>query len=75
MNISNWAITVTSAHCVPGYYGSAVASGTYSWDSYSARYGAFSNQNRYQQNVNNGYSGFFFQNGSFNSSCYYEMSG
>jgi len=37
--------------------------------------GAFSNQNRYLQPANNGYSGYFFQNGSFYSTCYYEMSG
>lgn len=75
LDISSAAITVSRALCPAGYYGSAQASANYSWEQYRAGSGAFSNRNRYQQPADNGYSGHFFQNGSFQSTCYYEMPG
>ncbi|MDH2236595.1 hypothetical protein N5K27_09825 [Pigmentiphaga sp. GD03639] len=75
LEISSSAITVAGASCLPWYMGSASAWATYTWDHYSNGYGKFSNQNRHQQPAGNGYSGYFFQNGSFYSSCYYEMPG
>lgn len=75
MSISSSNILVSNAYCQPGFYGNANATASYSWEDYSARRGAFSNQNRHQQPASNGYSGYFFQYGSFNSSCYYEMPG
>ena len=75
MEISSSAITIVGASCSAWTNGSANAWATYTWEQYSASSGKFSNQNRSQQSVNNGYSGYFFQRGSFQSSCYYEMPG
>ncbi|MBN9472536.1 MAG: hypothetical protein J0H72_00720 [Burkholderiales bacterium] len=75
LEITHYAIRVSGAYCNAGYYGGASAWAQYTWESYRAGHGAFANQNRHLQPVNNGYSGYFFQNGSFHSSCYYEMPG
>ena len=75
MDISGSAIAVSRALCPVGYYGAAQASAVYSWEQYRAGIGAFSNQNRHQQPAGNGYSGYFFQGGTFQSTCYYEMPG
>ncbi|MPS25942.1 hypothetical protein [Pigmentiphaga sp.] len=75
LDITHYGIRVSGAYCSPGYYGAVWAWAQYTWESYSAGHGAFSNQNRHLQPVNNGYSGYFFQNGGFQSSCYHEMPG
>lgn len=73
--ISNSAITIAGAGCGPGYYGSAQASGSYTWEAFAHNQSAFSNQNRHLEPVANGYSGHFFMNGSFLSACSYEFPG
>jgi len=74
-DINSWAISITGASCLGGYFGSAYGAGAYSWEAYAQGQGAFSNQNRHSQPADNGYSGYFFLNGGFQSSCYYEMPG
>lgn len=75
MVITPAGITATGASCESWMSGSASAWATYSWEQYLAQVGAFANQNQLLQSVDNGYRGYFFQNGSFASSCYVEMPG
>ncbi|MDX3907352.1 MAG: hypothetical protein QHC78_16805 [Pigmentiphaga sp.] len=75
IDITSSAISVSDAYCQAGFSGTVEAHATFTWENYSMGHGAFSNQNWRLQVVDNGYSGYFFQNGRFSSSCYYEMPG
>jgi len=75
LDINGSQISISGAHCVSGYYGNASAWAMYSWENYRAQTGYFANRNRWLESVNNGYSGYFLQSGSFSSSCFYEMPG
>ncbi|VCU69070.1 hypothetical protein PIGHUM_01130 [Pigmentiphaga humi] len=75
MSITPASITVTGASCQSWMSGSASAWAVYGWEQYLAQVGAFANQNQFLQSVDNGYRGYFFQSGSFASSCYVEMPG